>query len=131
LCCCVAGGFFISQNNLKVWIAWARWISFMKYCYELVLLNEFKVGNETFAPAPISAYGPDVQEITGQDVLDHLNVETYIWADVRLLLPRVWVVCMCGANDVCGVQIIFVVGVIVVSRVMAYLSLRYLNKPKR
>ncbi|ELR11672.1 ABC2 type transporter superfamily protein [Acanthamoeba castellanii str. Neff] len=102
------GGFFISQNNLKVWIAWARWISFMKYCYELVLLNEFKVGNETFAPAPISAYGPDVQEITGQDVLDHLNVETYIWADI-----------------------IFVVGVIVVSRVMAYLSLRYLNKPKR
>jgi hypothetical protein len=38
---------------------------------------------------------------------------------------------VCGANGVCCVQIIFVVGVIVVSRVLAYLSLRYLNKPKR
>jgi hypothetical protein len=101
------GGFFISQSNLPVWIAWARWISFMKYCYELILLNEFKLGDETFTRSAVTSY-PGLERITGQDVLDHLNVETDIWGDI-----------------------IFLVSVIVGSRVLAYLALRYLNKPKR
>jgi hypothetical protein len=43
--------------------------------------------------------------ITGDDVLDYLNVETNIWADV-----------------------LFLVGMIIVTRLLAYLALRFLNK---
>jgi hypothetical protein len=80
------GGFFVSQANLRDYIAWARWISIIKYSYELVLLNEFKLGDESYTPAPVSVYGTNGEKITGQDVLDHMNIETNIWGDVRLHL---------------------------------------------
>ncbi len=108
LCWC-AGGFFVSQDNLKVWIAWARWISFMKYSYELVLINEFALSHDqTFTPAATrSAYNSVGAPITGGQVLDHYGVETNWWGDL-----------------------IFIVGVILVTRLLGYLSLRFLNKPR-
>lgn len=106
------GGFFISAENLPVWIAWARWISFMKYAYEAVLINEFDLSQgQTFIPSNPSSYdeitNPATQRITGSMVLNKFNVETNIWGDI-----------------------IFLVGVIVVCRTLAYLSLRFLNKPR-
>jgi ABC-type multidrug transport system permease subunit len=64
------GGFFISAENLPVWIAWARWISFMKYAYEAVLINEFDLSQgQTFTPSSPSSYtqitDPATQRITG------------------------------------------------------------------
>jgi ABC-type multidrug transport system permease subunit len=100
------GGFFISRENLPVWIAWARWVSIVKYSYELVLLNEFQLSHGlTFTPAVPSAYTSN--PITGDDVLNHYGVETKVWADV-----------------------IFLVGMIILTRVGAYLALRFLNKPR-
>eukprot|EP01087_Luapelamoeba_hula_P007905 TRINITY_DN1945_c0_g1_i1.p1 TRINITY_DN1945_c0_g1~~TRINITY_DN1945_c0_g1_i1.p1 ORF type:complete len:724 (-),score=171.23 TRINITY_DN1945_c0_g1_i1:51-2222(-) len=100
------GGFFIARQNLRDFIAWARWISFIKYAYEATLINEFKLPKDvTFTPSNPSQYTDN--PITGQDVLDHYGVETTIWADF-----------------------IFLVGVIVVARLLAYLSLRFLNKVK-
>jgi len=100
------GGFFISEQSLKVWIAWARWLSFMKYCYELLLLNEFQLGNQDFTPSNPSSY--TVNPITPSAILAKRDVETNIWGDI-----------------------IFVVGMIVGTRVLAYLALRFLNKPKQ
>lgn len=99
------GGFFISQQNLQVWVRWARWLSFIKYTYELTLLNEFDIGDRNFTPSTNSLYSSD--PITGSDILDHLDVETNIWGDV-----------------------IFVVGLIVVTRLLAYAALRFLNRPR-
>lgn len=101
-----AGGFFLSQQSLRVWIAWARWISIIKYSYELLLLTEYQVGDDTYTPAAVNNQYPTTGGvITGDDVLDYLNVETNIWADV-----------------------LFLVGMIVVTRLLAYLALRFLNK---
>eukprot|EP01087_Luapelamoeba_hula_P022636 TRINITY_DN8165_c0_g1_i1.p1 TRINITY_DN8165_c0_g1~~TRINITY_DN8165_c0_g1_i1.p1 ORF type:complete len:719 (-),score=140.48 TRINITY_DN8165_c0_g1_i1:90-2246(-) len=101
------GGFFINRDNLPIWIAWARWISLVKYSYESLLINEFKLAKDvTFSPSNPSEYTSN--PITGQDVLDHLGVETTIWGDV-----------------------IFLVGIITVARFFAYFSLRFLNKVKQ
>jgi hypothetical protein len=78
------GGFFIAQANLRAWIRWARWTSFMKYTYELMLLNEFDLGNQNYTPSTPSTFNSN--PITGNDILNRLNVETTIWADVRLSL---------------------------------------------
>jgi ABC-type multidrug transport system permease subunit len=79
------GGFFIRQENLRPWIRWARWTSFIKYSYELTLLNEYDIGSRTFTPTPgSSAFSSN--PITGQDILNNLNVETNIWGDVRIRL---------------------------------------------
>lgn len=81
----------------------------MKYSYELVLLNEFELGDDTYTPSNPTTYNiPPGGVITGGDVLDQYNIETNIWGDI-----------------------IFVVGTIVVSRFVAYLALRFLNKPPR
>ncbi len=89
-----------------MWIAWARWISIIKYSYELLLLTEYQVGDDTYTPAAVNNQYPTTGGvITGDDVLDYLNVETNIWADV-----------------------LFLVGMIVVTRLLAYLALRFLNK---
>ncbi|ELR21493.1 ABC2 type transporter superfamily protein [Acanthamoeba castellanii str. Neff] len=102
----ILGGFFLSQQTLRVWIAWARWISIIKYSYELLLLTEYKVGDDTYTPAAVNNQYPTTGGvITGDDVLDYLNVETNIWADV-----------------------LFLVGMIIVTRLLAYLALRFLNK---
>jgi hypothetical protein len=104
------GGFFISRRTLRDWIFWARWTSFMKYTYELALLNEYHIGHDTFTPSTVnSQYATDLTDgvITGEAVLDHANVETKIWADF-----------------------LFLAGSIVVAHTLAYLSLRFLNKKK-
>jgi hypothetical protein len=105
-----SGGFFISRRTLRDWIFWARWTSFMKYTYELALLNEYHIGHDTFTPSTVnSQYATDLTGgvITGEAVLDHANVETKIWADF-----------------------LFLAGSIVVAHTLAYLSLRFLNKKK-
>ncbi|ELR21489.1 ABC transporter, ATPbinding domain containing protein [Acanthamoeba castellanii str. Neff] len=104
------GGFFISRRTLRDWIFWARWTSFMKYTYELALLNEYHIGHDTFTPSTVnSQYATDLTGgvITGEAVLDHANVETKIWADF-----------------------LFLAGSIVLAHTLAYLSLRFLNKKK-
>ena len=102
-----AGGFFISKYTLREWVFWARWTSFIKYSYELVLNNEYKIGGETFTPAANTQYPTTTigGVITGDAVLDHYNVETPIWAGF-----------------------LFLAGSIVIIHVLAYLSLRFLNK---
>jgi hypothetical protein len=80
----------------------------MKYSYELLLLNEYQIGDDTYTPAEVNRQYPSTDGvITGDDVLDYLNVETNIWGDVLFLL-----------------------GMIVITRVLAYLALRFLNKKK-
>ncbi len=127
------GGFFIAQANLREWIRWARWTSFMKYTYELMLLNEFDLGNQNYTPLSPSTYNSN--PITGNDILNRLNVETTIWADVRLSFPSLFSLSLSPQSATHpipfgAVQIIFIVGVIILTRFLAYLSLRFLNKPK-
>lgn len=101
------GGFFINRENLPVWIAWARWLSIVKYSYELTMLNEFDLSKGLkFTPSDPSSYSSN--PITGDDILDKYGVETKVWADV-----------------------IFLVGMIILTRLGAYLALRFLNKPRR
>jgi hypothetical protein len=78
----------------------------MKYSYELLLLTEYQIGNDTYTPAAGDSRYPTTNGvITGDDVLNYLNVETNIWGDV-----------------------LFLVGTIIITRVLAYLALRFLNK---
>jgi ABC-type transport system involved in multi-copper enzyme maturation permease subunit len=100
------GGFFLNENNMRSWVRWSRWMSFMKYSYELLLINEFRIGGRHFTPTTPTAY-PGLNPITGNDVLNHYHVETNIWGDLM-----------------------FLCGMIVLTRVLAYLALRFLNKPK-
>jgi hypothetical protein len=102
------GGFFISKYTLREWVTWARWVSFMKYSYELVLINEYDIGDETFTPAAVnSQYATNTTGgvITGDAVLDRYNVETELWADF-----------------------LFLAGSIILVHMLAYLSLRFLNR---
>lgn len=100
------GGFFIRGSALPVWIAWARWLSVIKYSFELIMLNEFQLSSgETFTNSAQSSY--TVHPITGQAILDNYDIETNVWGDV-----------------------IFLCGMIVLARIAAYLSLRFLNKPR-
>jgi len=125
------GGFFVSGSSIPVWIAWARWLSMLKYAYEALLINEFQLSGQTFTPSNPSSYFANVttgdtitglflpslfslistvltqNSVTGTMILDHFHVETTIWGDI-----------------------IFLVGVTIVGRFLAYMALRFLNKPK-
>jgi ATP-binding cassette subfamily G (WHITE) protein 2 len=99
------GGFFLKSSTLPVWIAWARWLSVIKYSYEVQMLNQFQLTSVTFTPSSPSSYS--VNPITGSAILHYYDIETNVWGDI-----------------------IFLVGMIILSRICAYLALRFLNKPR-
>ncbi|KAL6042921.1 Broad substrate specificity ATP-binding cassette transporter ABCG2 [Balamuthia mandrillaris] len=101
------GGFYISPENMPVWIRWARWISFIKYYYEALTINDMDDGAIEFDPSPVSSYNT-TQPIPGSRVLEEEGVETEAWWDVLVIL-----------------------GLIVVARLLTYFSLRFLNRPKK
>jgi len=101
------GGFYIKPDNMPIWIRWAVWTSPFKYVYEALLICEFGVTNDhTWTNSNPSIYS--VNPIRGSDILDQLGVQTHIWEDILVII-----------------------GMILVSRLIAYLALRFLNRPKK
>eukprot|EP00005_Dracoamoeba_jomungandri_P002507 CAMPEP_0174254988 /NCGR_PEP_ID=MMETSP0439-20130205/4318_1 /TAXON_ID=0 /ORGANISM="Stereomyxa ramosa, Strain Chinc5" /LENGTH=591 /DNA_ID=CAMNT_0015336919 /DNA_START=239 /DNA_END=2011 /DNA_ORIENTATION=- len=75
------GGFFINDDSIPVWLQWAKYLSFFKYGFEILVLNEFEGLTFTCKPSeetdngqcPIEN-GDDVIRLLGMD-----NPETEIW----------------------------------------------------
>lgn len=63
------GGFLINYDDIPVWIGWIRWISFINYCFQGLMNNQFGCGPEC-----------------GESVLKQFNVETSLAADCLALL---------------------------------------------
>jgi len=101
------GGFYVNPDNFPVWISWLQWVSFLKYTYEALLINEFgDNSSETWTPSNPSAYSTN--PITGDEILSNANVKTQLYYDF-----------------------IIVAGLTGAVRFIAYLALRFLNKPKK
>eukprot|EP00741_Cyanophora_paradoxa_P007497 tig00001130_g7252.t1 len=48
----LVGGFYVSNEALPIWIRWIRYVSFVKYSFEAMLLNEFSGGNHSCDVVP-------------------------------------------------------------------------------
>eukprot|EP01101_Sappina_pedata_P004816 TRINITY_DN2092_c0_g1_i2.p1 TRINITY_DN2092_c0_g1~~TRINITY_DN2092_c0_g1_i2.p1 ORF type:complete len:648 (-),score=245.09 TRINITY_DN2092_c0_g1_i2:107-2050(-) len=95
------GGFFINPNSIPVYYSWIKYISFFKYGYQVLCINEFQ--DATFCtddPVPVC-------NITGNEILDKLGM-----ADSQTIGE-------CFA-------ILFVI--LIVYRSMAFTSLVFLNR---
>ncbi|XP_022797461.1 ABC transporter G family member 9-like [Stylophora pistillata] len=108
LTCMLLGGFY--QKNIPSWLSWFQYTAFLKYSYEASLAIEF--GNSpSFSCSTIdSSYGRcqnNGTSIEGTDILERLNVTRSVGENIAVLL------CF-----------------IVIFRILTYLSLRYLQKPK-
>lgn len=101
----VLASFLASRKDMPVWISWARWLSLIKYPYEAMMLADLSVVGHHFSPSDPSAYFS--APIDGSQVLQHYSIETDLWQDI-----------------------VFLVGINVLTRLVAYLALRFLNKPR-
>ncbi|KAL9969972.1 hypothetical protein ACROYT_G022267 [Oculina patagonica] len=102
------GGFY--QQNLPPWLAWLQYTSYLAYSYDAALGIEF-ANSPTFSCREVdSSYAAcrnNGTAITGSEILEKLNVSRSVGENVAALL-------------------LF----IIVFRILTYLSLRYLHKPK-
>eukprot|EP01103_Thecamoeba_quadrilineata_P005447 TRINITY_DN15243_c0_g1_i1.p1 TRINITY_DN15243_c0_g1~~TRINITY_DN15243_c0_g1_i1.p1 ORF type:complete len:644 (+),score=100.96 TRINITY_DN15243_c0_g1_i1:141-2072(+) len=97
------GGFYLNQGSFPVWYVWAKYISFFRYTYEIMVYSQFKdlVFNCTNVTPPCTPNGTVVIEQL------EMNIGTY-WQNFLVLLAM-----------------------ILIYRVMAYYLLKYAYKEKR
>jgi len=81
------GGFFAQLSEIPVFLSWMQWISFFKYQYEVLIINEFKganftcVVNSTYCPYPngevvIKSLNMNVDNLT-RDILVLIGMIVY------------------------------------------------------
>jgi len=56
------GGFYISIQNMKPWIRWTQYLSFIKYTYDALLRNEFEGRTFYSSLDGIPQFGADIIE---------------------------------------------------------------------
>jgi ABC-type multidrug transport system ATPase subunit len=99
------GGLYINVENIPVYLIWIYWTSMFHFTYEAFILNEFS--GQTFrCPAePETCVYP-----TGESVIESMSMTgraSQIWIDIALLI---------------GVNIAY--------KILAFLALRFIQKPK-
>eukprot|EP01100_Stratorugosa_tubuloviscum_P002234 TRINITY_DN1509_c2_g1_i1.p1 TRINITY_DN1509_c2_g1~~TRINITY_DN1509_c2_g1_i1.p1 ORF type:complete len:639 (-),score=286.02 TRINITY_DN1509_c2_g1_i1:94-2010(-) len=90
------GGFYINQDNIPVYYIWIEYISFFKYLYAVLCVNEFKGAEftcDTTGPCPIK---------TGDQELELLGFENVV----------IWEYLLVGLGMVIGYRIISFFGLV-------------------
>jgi len=102
------GGFYVNESNIPDWLIWLFYISPFKYAFEALMLNEFT--GETFICTAGETVGPThICPITqGSQVLAEFSMQ----------------------NKILYLDILTLLGMLIAYRCLAYLSIRYLNRPK-
>ncbi|KAG2392252.1 hypothetical protein C9374_012504 [Naegleria lovaniensis] len=98
------GGFYRNVNNLPVWLTWIYWTSLFHFGFEALVLNEFQ--GATFICPPSGA----CPFPTGAAVIENLEMNgplSHVWINVGFCFALTFVY-----------------------KVVAYLSMRFLVKPK-
>eukprot|EP00761_Pharyngomonas_kirbyi_P004435 gb/GECH01004440.1/.p1 GENE.gb/GECH01004440.1/~~gb/GECH01004440.1/.p1 ORF type:complete len:738 (+),score=196.21 gb/GECH01004440.1/:1-2214(+) len=100
------GGFYLNSENIPDYFIWIEYTSFIKYGFEIFVVNEFD--GLTFE-CPSSSNGEPVRCVeTGDEVISNLGFENVnIWVNTGILI---------------GMGFVF--------RLLSYLCLRFLRKPK-
>jgi len=108
----LTGGFFISVNSLPAFVQWIQYISFVRYSFTAITINEFLGQTYSCSTSGLSAYTTcqplQIGYVRGEDVLNQ------VFADAGTV----------------GSNIAISLFLLVVFRLLAYSALRYLNKPK-
>lgn len=108
LTCMLLGGFY--QKNIPSWLSWFQYTAFVKYSYEASLIIEFANSPSFSCSATESSYRKchnNGTVIEGTDILERLNVTRSVGENIAVLLCFIFIF-----------------------RILTYLSLRYLHKPK-
>lgn len=108
LSCMLLGGFY--QQNIPPWLSWFQYFAYLFYSYDALLSIEFST-SPAFSCAPLDSSYAGCRNngtiIQGSEVLEKLNVSRTVGENIAALL-------------------LF----IVLFRVLTYLALRFLHKPK-
>jgi ABC-type multidrug transport system ATPase subunit/ABC-type multidrug transport system permease subunit len=86
----ILGGFYIPLSNLHVGIKWASYVSFARYGYSALVMNEF-AGREipcADGDVPISIGGSSECPLPGDVVVESMGIEgifTYYWFNIGVL----------------------------------------------
>lgn len=100
------GGFYINVNNIPVYFIWVYYISFFRYGFEALASNELT--GLTFTCAEHQKIGGQCPIPNGEAMLARLGMESVnIWENVGILIA-----------------------IFVALRILGYLALKYLQKPK-
>eukprot|EP00735_Rhodelphis_limneticus_P010215 TRINITY_DN2932_c0_g1::TRINITY_DN2932_c0_g1_i1::g.4233::m.4233 TRINITY_DN2932_c0_g1::TRINITY_DN2932_c0_g1_i1::g.4233 ORF type:complete len:334 (+),score=125.52,sp/Q9C6W5/AB14G_ARATH/33.57/3e-44,ABC2_membrane/PF01061.19/1.6e-35,ABC2_membrane/PF01061.19/1.4e+03,ABC2_membrane_3/PF12698.2/2e-07,ABC2_membrane_2/PF12679.2/0.00019 TRINITY_DN2932_c0_g1_i1:591-1592(+) len=75
----LTGGFFVASAHIPDFMLWMKYISFIRYTYELILQIEFST-DRTFACTGAGTYTSC--PITESDILDAQNVTSPVWLNV-------------------------------------------------
>lgn len=103
------GGYY--NSNVPVWLSWVTYVSFITYSFSAMLNVEFSSSDTFRCSVESTMYtackmSNGTSGITGTEVLQQLNVSVNLWQCILAL-----------------------VAYMMVMRFIAYLALRYLNKP--
>eukprot|EP00794_Sanderia_malayensis_P015415 gene15415-16989_t len=104
------GGFY--NENVPIWLSWVAYISPITYSYNGMLYIEFKDSNTFRCSQKITTFDAcklsnSTARITGGEVFEKMSQGMELWVCVLALMVYTFIL-----------------------RLFAYLSLRYLNKPK-
>lgn len=108
LSCMLLGGFY--QKNIPWWLSWVQYMAYIAYSYDATLSIEFSNSPTFSCQGEDSSYAGcrnNGTAIEGREILEKLNVSR-------------------GVGENAGALLVF----IVIFRILTYLSLRYLHKPK-
>lgn len=107
------GGFYMNVANIPVYFIWLYWISFFHFGYEAFVLNEFKglvfsCKDSELKPGPGGVKICPIE--SGDQVITNLNMTG--------VLSNIWI------------NIGFMCAIIFVCRLLTFLALRFLRKPR-
>lgn len=87
----ILGGFYVPLNNLHPAIEWASWLSFARYGFSALIVNEFGGRDVPCADGPVSVTVGDSGEcpLPGEEVIASMGISgsfTNKWANVGVLV---------------------------------------------
>lgn len=90
----ILGGFYVPLNNLHPAIAWASWLSFARYGFSALIVNEFggrdvPCSGDGEEPVSVSVGGSEVCPLPGEDIIASMGISggfTNKWANVGVLV---------------------------------------------
>jgi ABC-type multidrug transport system permease subunit len=73
----ILGGFYIPLQNMHVGIYWASWLSFARYGYSALILNEYQGRDIPCSPDPVAVQigNSDACPLPGEEVIQSLGIE--------------------------------------------------------
>ena len=84
----IMGGFYISYDNIHVWLRWATYISQARYGYTGMILNEYEGRSIPCADAVLVTFGSGtICPKPGEDVISSLSMDgEQVWFQIVILI---------------------------------------------